>query len=73
MKILELRDKTNEELQSLLLDELRSQFNLRMRKGTGQLDKPSEIKKTRRNIARIYTVLNENKIKSNKEKEWVKK
>jgi large subunit ribosomal protein L29 len=68
MKILELRDKTNEELQSLLLEELRSQFNLRMRKGTGQLDKPSEIKKTRRNIARIYTVLNENKINSNREK-----
>ena len=67
MKILELRDKTNEELQSLLLEELRSQFNLRMRKGTGQLDKPSEIKKTRRNIARIYTILNENKAKSNKE------
>ena len=68
MKILELRDKTNEELQSLLLEELRSQFNLRMRKGTGQLDKPSEIKKTRRNIAKIYTVLNENKNNSNKEK-----
>ena len=68
MKILELRDKTNEELQSLLTEELRSQFNLRMRKGTGQLDKPSEIKKTRRNIARIYTVLNENKINSNREK-----
>ena len=50
MKTLELRDKTNEELQTLLLEELRSQFNLRMRKGTGQLDKPSEIKKTRRNI-----------------------
>ncbi|MEC7875895.1 MAG: 50S ribosomal protein L29 [Pseudomonadota bacterium] len=68
MKILELRDKTNEELQSLLLEELRSQFNLRMRKGTGQLDKPSEIKKTRRNIAKIYTILNENKASSNKEK-----
>ncbi len=67
MKILELRDKTNEELQSLLLEELRSQFNLRMRKGTGQLDKPSEIKKTRRNIARIHTILNENRAKSNKE------
>ena len=67
MKILELKDKTNEELQSLLLDELRSQFNLRMRKGTGQLDKPSEIKKTRRNIAKIHTVLNENKNISNKE------
>ena len=73
MKILELRDKTNEELQSLLLEELRSQFNLRMRKGTGQLDKPSEIKKTRRNIAKIYTILNENKASSNKEKTWVKK
>jgi large subunit ribosomal protein L29 len=67
MKILELREKTNEELQSLLLEELRSQFNLRMRKGSGQLDKPSEIKKTRRNIAKIHTVLNENKNISNKE------
>ena len=67
MKILELRDKKNEELQSLLLEELRSQFNLRMRKGAGQLDRPSEIKKTRRNIARIYTILNENKANSNKE------
>ena len=68
MKTLELRDKTNEELQTLLLEELRSQFNLRMRKGVGQLDKPSEIKKTRRNIARINTVLNEKKISSDKEK-----
>ena len=67
MKILELREKTNEELQPMLLEELRSQFNLRMRKGTGQLDKPSEIKKTRRNIAKIHTVLNENKNISNKE------
>ena len=68
MKTLELRDKTNEELQTLLLEELRSQFNLRMRKGAGQLDKPSEIKKTRRNIARINTVLNEKKNSSDKEK-----
>ena len=68
MKTLELRDKTNEELQTLLLEELRSQFNLRMRKGAGQLDKPSEVKKTRRNIARINTVLNEKKISSDKEK-----
>ena len=43
MKTSELREKTDEELQSLLTEELRSQFNLRMRKGTGQLDKPSEI------------------------------
>jgi large subunit ribosomal protein L29 len=59
MKASELREKSTEELQSLLLEELRAQFNLRMRQGTGQLDKPSEMKKTRRNIARINTLINE--------------
>jgi large subunit ribosomal protein L29 len=62
MKAAELREKTPEELQALLLEELRAQFNLRMRKGTGQLDKPSEIKKTRHNIARLHTLINEKKI-----------
>ena len=37
MKAAELREKTAEELQTILLEELRGQFNLRMRKGTGQL------------------------------------
>ena len=67
MKAAELREKSAEELQTILLDELRAQFNLRMRKGTGQLDKPSEMKKTRRNIARINTLINEKKIASGKE------
>ncbi|MDB9751610.1 50S ribosomal protein L29 [Gammaproteobacteria bacterium] len=67
MKAAELREKTAEELQDILLEELRSQFNLRMRKGTGQLDKPSEIKKTRRNIARLNTLINEKKIASGNE------
>ncbi len=61
MKAADLREKTPEELQALLLEQLRTQFNLRMRKGTGQLDKPSEMKKTRRNIARINTLINEKK------------
>ena len=67
MKAAELREKTTEELQTLLLEELRAQFNLRMRKGTGQLDKPSEMKKTRRNIARINTLINEKETASGKE------
>jgi large subunit ribosomal protein L29 len=67
MKAADLREKTAEELQNILLEELRSQFNLRMRKGTGQLDKPSEIKKTRRNIARLNTLINEKKIASGDE------
>ncbi len=67
MKAAELREKTAEELQTILLEELRGQFNLRMRKGTGQLDKPSEMKKTRRNIARLNTLINEKKIASGKD------
>ena len=58
-KATELRDKTVEELQELLAQALRAQFSLRMQKGSGQLGKPSEIRKTRRTIARIMTILNE--------------
>lgn len=62
MNTSELRKKTTEELQELLLEELKAQFNLRMRKGTGQLDKPSEMKVKRRTIARIHTLINEKKM-----------
>ncbi len=59
MKINELRQKTKDELGSMLLELAREQFNLRMQKGTGQLSKPDQVKKVRRDIARIHTVLNE--------------
>ena len=63
MNAQELRDKTAKELQDELLNLRKEQFNLRMQKATGQLARPSEVQKVRRNIARIKTVLNE-KIKS---------
>ena len=59
MKAIELREKSKEELNSLLLEKSREQFNLRMQKGTGQLNKPDQMKKVRRDIARIHTVLNQ--------------
>lgn len=59
MKISEVRQKTKDELSSMLLELAREQFNLRMQKGTGQLSKPAQVKKVRRDIARIHTVLNE--------------
>ena len=40
---------------------LREQFNLRMQRGIGQLSKPSELRRVRRDIARVRTVLNEKK------------
>ncbi len=66
MNVAQLRAKTVAELQTTLLEELRAQFNLRMRKGSGQLNKPSEIKKTRRNIARLNTLINEKKLQQAK-------
>ncbi|MFB3116861.1 MAG: 50S ribosomal protein L29 [Gammaproteobacteria bacterium] len=59
MKAVELRQKKSEELDTLLLELLREQFNLRMQKGTGQLSKPSEVKRVRRTIARVKTVIAE--------------
>ncbi len=55
----ELRQKTKEELNDMLLEKAQEQFNLRMQKGTGQLARPDQVKKVRRDIARIHTILNE--------------
>ena len=55
----ELREKSQEELDGLLMDLHREQFNLRMQKGSGQLSKPSQMKRVRREIARIKTLLHE--------------
>ncbi len=57
MKASQLRQKTTDQLEAMLLDVSREQFNLKMQKGTGQLAKPDQIKKARREVARIQTIL----------------
>ncbi len=64
MKATEYRGKTADELNKLLLDLKREQFNLRMQQGSGQLTKPSEVQRVRREIARVKTVINEQAAKS---------
>jgi large subunit ribosomal protein L29 len=59
MKAAELRSKSVSELKMELHNLLRERFNLSMQKGTGQLSRPDQIKKVRRDIARVNTVLNE--------------
>ena len=59
MKASELRVKTPAELEESLLELRKEQFNLRMQQGTGQLSRPSEMNRVRKEIARIKTVLNE--------------
>ncbi|ADJ28982.1 50S ribosomal protein L29 [Nitrosococcus watsonii] len=59
MKVQELRTKTEDELQKELLELSRERFKLRMQMGTGQLVRNSELKRVRRSIARVKTVLTE--------------
>lgn len=57
MKASELKNKTAEELNSELLSLTKAQFGLRMKVATQQMTNTSEIRKVRRDIARIKTVL----------------
>lgn len=55
----ELRAKAPEELKNELVELRKEQFNLRMQNATGQLGNPTRFRQVRKEIARIYTVLNE--------------
>ena len=59
LKASELRQKSHEELSTMLIDLSRERFTLQMQKGTGQLTKTAQVKKVRRDVARVQTVLNE--------------
>jgi large subunit ribosomal protein L29 len=59
MNAAELRTKSVSELKMELHNLLRERFNLSMQKGTGQLARPDQVRKVRKDIARINTVLNE--------------
>ncbi|MBS3786245.1 MAG: 50S ribosomal protein L29 [Gammaproteobacteria bacterium] len=59
MKATELREKDMTALEAELLEQRKEQFNLRMQQSTGQLARPDQVKRVRREIARIKTVINE--------------
>ena len=59
MKVSELKSKSPQELQQELNSLLKAQFGLRMQKATQQLTNTSQLKKMRRDIARVRTVLAE--------------
>jgi large subunit ribosomal protein L29 len=61
MKASELREKSLAELEEILLELRKEQFNLRMQQGTGQMSRPSEMTQARKNVARVKTIMNEQK------------
>jgi large subunit ribosomal protein L29 len=59
MKASELKIKSAEDLQQELLSLTKAQFGLRMQVATQQMTNTSELRKVRRDIARVKTVLKE--------------
>ena len=59
MKASELRDKSSEELGAELLKLREEQLKLRMAMSTGQLGQAHLLKQTKKDIARVKTVLNQ--------------
>ena len=56
MKSVEVRDLSDDELSSKLLELKREQFNLRFQRVSGQLEKTARVKQVRKDIARIKTI-----------------
>ena len=57
VKASELRNKSGDELQQELQSLLKAQFSLRMQEATQQLSNTSQLKKVRRDIARVRTLM----------------
>lgn len=64
MKASELRAKNEADLGKELNELLKAQFSLRMQRATQQLTNNSELKKVRRDIARVRTLMHEKGKKS---------
>jgi len=58
-KIVDVRGKSPDELQEMLVGLRKEQFNLRFQRATGQLEAVGRIKEVRRTIARVKTVMAE--------------
>ena len=58
MKIDELKNKTTDQLKSILIDLKKESFNLRFQKANGQLENTSRVKGVKRSVARVLTLIN---------------
>jgi large subunit ribosomal protein L29 len=59
MKANDLRGMSQEDLNKELLNLRREQFSLRMQRATGQLARPHEYGRVKKDIARVKTILGE--------------
>jgi len=62
MKASEIRDLNIEEMHRKLADLKEELFNLRFQHETGQLENPQKMKQTKRDIARVKTVIKQSEL-----------
>ncbi|RKY59545.1 MAG: 50S ribosomal protein L29 [Candidatus Latescibacterota bacterium] len=62
MKAYEIRNMTLEEVRRALRDAEENLANLRMQQALGQLDNPMSLRKARREVARLKTILREHEL-----------
>jgi large subunit ribosomal protein L29 len=62
MKPSELRGLSDEELKAKSEEAARELFNLKFRKGSGQMENSAKLRKLRREIARAKTILREREL-----------
>ena len=70
MKVLELREKSEDQLTEELIKLKKESFNLRFQKASGQLENTARVRFVRRNIARVKTVIAEKA--ANSTQQWRK-
>jgi large subunit ribosomal protein L29 len=61
VKTKDLRAMTIDELEAKLVEDKKEQFNLRIQQSTGQLTNTAQVRKVRKEIAQINTLISERK------------
>jgi len=60
-----MKTKSEVELRDELKSLLQEQFNLRMQKGMGQMTNVNELRRVRRDIARVKTIMTQKSVEGN--------
>lgn len=69
MNAAEIREMPNEDIQRQIAEKQRALFNLRFQRETEQVERPSELRIARKDIARMRTILRERKLAEGAEAE----
>jgi large subunit ribosomal protein L29 len=66
MKPAEYRAMSNEQLELTLKDTVKNLFHMRVQSATDRLETPSELRKAKREVARIKTILRQRELEAQK-------